>query len=389
MLGIPTGGSDNSLYNHLINLDRSLFEPIVIFTQGSFHSEKLKNLGIQILIKSVPKVKKNKIKKKESANSDTFSNKDKIGFINYLKIRFGREIKAIWKAIPEIIFVIKLIRQYKIDILHTNFNLSASRGAVIAGILSRIPIIVHNRGLSNLLKIDIFISRFVEKIICISDFVKREYTEKGIQEKKCIVISNGVDTDSFKPLKNKGNDKLLIVSIGRFEKWKGQEIFIKAAAVLLEKYGNLEFWLIGDGSERGNLESQIASFEISDEVKIIGPVSNTNEYLQKADIFVHTSIEPEPFGRVIIEAMACGLPVIATKIGGPLEIINDREDGVLIPPNDVVELIKVLEMLITQSTLRKKISLGARSKIKSKFSIKTTTTRIQEYYQVNNIHGIE
>ncbi|MCB9207951.1 MAG: glycosyltransferase family 4 protein [Ignavibacteriales bacterium] len=382
MLGIPTGGSDHSLYNHLKQLDKKQFYPVVFFSAESLHYEKLQKLGIEVHIKKVPKVKKKQ--SKEILHTEGISKKViKTGLIEFLKVNFGREIKALVKTLPEVFFLYKEIKKNKIDILHTNFNLSASRGAVIAGIIARIPVIVHNRGLSNLLRIDVLLSRFVKEIICISDFVKKEYTEKGISEKKCRVIFNGVDTEKFIPSNNEQRDKLIIASVGRLEKWKGQSVLIKAASMLLEKYKNIEFWLIGNGSEKNNLVQIVELNGIKQYVKFLGEVNNVNEYLTKVDIFVHTSIEPEPFGRVIIESMACRLPVVATKIGGPLEIIDNNVNGILIEPNNVLELVLTLEILIKDFELRKKLGQNALTKVLSHFSIQSTTLKIQNSY-LNN-----
>ncbi len=379
MLGLPIGGSDNSLFYHILHLDRTHFEPVVVFNQHSYHKDVLDRMGIKTIL--VPLINLNN---NSTPNNDKRKRKSNF-IIKFLREKVGREVKAIYKSIPEILNVCKLISQNHVDLLHTNFNLARSRAAIISALISRIPVIVHNRNLAHTLYIDRLLSRYVKKIICVSDFVKQKYVENGIPEEKCTVIYNGVDLDKFRPANNDiYSEELIITSIGRLEKWKGQEIFVKAAAIIAHKFPQTKFWIIGDGPETKNLESLVEKLQLTHQFKFWGKIENVLAYLQQTKIFVHNSIEAEPFGRVIIEAMACGLPVISTDLGGPKEIIKDGENGFLLSPNNPEILAEKIEFLIKNKKVRHDLGQKSIETVQNIFDIKKTTESIQSIYDFNN-----
>ncbi len=377
MLGLPIGGSDNSLFYHILHLDRTHFEPVVVFNQHSFHKDVLDKMGIETIIVPLRTLNgKSNISNAENNYKDNTPKK-------FFRIKLGSELKAIIRAFPETIKVFRLVKKYRIDIIHTNFNLVRSRAAILSALLSGIPVIVHNRNLAQLLKIDRLFSKHVKKIICVSHFIKQKYVENGIPEEKCTVIYNGVDLDKFKPEKRDTNsEELIITSIGRLEKWKGQEILVKAAPIVIQKFPDVKFWIIGDGPETKNLESMVEKLQLTHQFKFWGKIENVLTYLQQTKIFVHNSIEAEPFGRVIIEAMACGLPVISTDLGGPKEIIKDGENGFLLSPNNPEILAEKIEFLIKNKKVRHDLGQKSIETVQNIFNIKNTTEKIQNEYQI-------
>ena len=168
------------------------------------------------------------------------------------------------------------------------------------------------------------------------------------------------------------------------EKWKGQEIFVKAAAIVIQKFPDVKFWIIGDGPETKNLESLVEKLQLTHQFKFWGKIENVLAYLQQTKIFVHNSIEAEPFGRVIIEAMACGLPVISTDLGGPKEIIKDGENGFLLSPNNPEILAEKIEFLIKNKKVRHDLGQKSIETVQNIFDIKKTTESIQSIYDFNN-----
>lgn len=378
MLGLPIGGSDNSLFYHILHLDRTHFEPVVVFNQHSFHKDVLDKRGIETII-----VPLRTLNGKSNSPSAEIVTKEYIPK-NVHSLKLGRELNAIIRAFPETIKVFRLIKKYKIDIIHTNFNLVRSRAAILSAFISGIPVIVHNRNLAQPLNIDRLLSKYVKKIICVSHFVKQKFVESGISEEKCIVIYNGVDLDKFRPANNDiYSEELIITTIGRLEKWKGQEIFVKAAAIVIQKFPDVKFWIIGDGPETKNLESLVKKLQLMNQFKFWGKIENVLAYLQQTKIFVHNSLEPEPFGRVIIEAMACGLPVISTDLGGPKEIITDGENGFLLSPNNPEILAEKIEFLIRNKKVRHDLGQKSIESVQTIFNIKNTTEKIQNEYQIN------
>ena len=367
--GDSDGGADHSLYTHLINLDRDVFDHLVVYRKDSSLVQNLKERGfITINLPSkrvlVPNITKSK---KKNSKQETFLRK-------YL-----RTVKLFINALPEAFRLRKIIKEYKIDLLHLNHNLNGDRAGIIAGIITGKKIISHNRGLHKPIQIDVILSKFVHKIICISDFVKEEYVNNGIDISKCITIYNGVDIERFKPVDIKLN-KIIIGCVGRLEEWKGQQVLLEAVPNIVMEFPDIKFQFIGSGSNENNLIKQVKDLNIQEYVEFLGSVSNINKLMEKFTIAVHTSIKPEPFGRVIIEAMAMEKPVISTNIGGPKEIIVDGLNGFLIEPNDSNILSKKIIEILTDKNLQLRIGKEARRLVENKFNAKLKTHEIEKLY---------
>ena len=158
-------------------------------------------------------------------------------------------------------------------------------------------------------------------------------------------------------------------NIGLFDclvDWKGHKVFIKAIDILIRKEGMKEckFFIVGDTPNKNNhlkkeLISLVDKLSLSDYVIFAGYQSNVYPLMKKMDIVVHTSIRPEPFGRVIIEAMALDKPVIATDMGGPKEIIQNGINEILILPNDPFKLAEVIVELLKNKEKMSYISENA------------------------------
>jgi len=376
--GDSDGGSDYSLFVHLVHLDLTKYNPIIIYRKKSQLTANLAKKGYKLL--HIP----GKVKKIQQHTNTIRKSKNK----EYLFKKYLRSIKVFYKAIPEALKLRKIIKDEKINLIHLNHNLNGDRAGIIAGILTRIKIISHYRGLYKPIPIDLFLAKFIDKIICISDFTKDEYISTGIDENKCITIHNGVDTSIFKPSSKLSSDTI-VGCIGRLEYWKGQHVLIKAIPEVLKVFPSIKFQFIGDGNNKDNLILLVKELKVEHAVEFVGSVNNIEKYIKEFSLAVHTSIEPEPFGRVIIEAMAMGKVVISTNIGGPKEIISNGINGYLIPPNRPNTLsLKIIEIL-QSIQLNKKISQEANKAVKARFEAKLITQKIERLYrQITEQRGI-
>lgn len=359
--GISDGGSDHSLYHHLVKINRLKFKPIVLYRNyGGFVSslKKSKLLVIKDVFLFLEKASKNKI---------------------WNNIPFSKTVLFLLRLVFEVPFITLIIIINKVDILHLNHGIKSDIAALMAGLITRKKIIVHYRGLVSLNKLDVYLSKYIQKIICISEFTKQSYVSSGIPPEKCIVVYNGVDTNLFIPKVN-SEAKVTIGTVSRLENWKGVDVLIKAASDVIAQFPNIKFLIVGSGSKKNNLENLIDELSLKESVSLLGKIENTIEIYQQLDIFIHSAIEPEPFGRVIIEAMACGLPVISTNMGGPKEIISDGKDGFLIKQGDSNILTQKIIDLINDPELRSNLGNEAIQKVKNKFDINITTRSIEQVY---------
>ena len=224
--------------------------------------------------------------------------------------------------------------------------------------------------------------RFADRLVAVSDYAKRVLVRHRIPASRIVTIHNGIPLENYAPRKGAGRwrpvsvpiDEPLVAIIGRFTPWKGQQFFLELAAKWLKTNSSGYFALIGKAfNEDAAFEQQLR--DMADHSPLKGRVhfipfqSDLREVLSGVDVLVHASVRPEPFGRVIIEAMAAGVPVLAAKAGGVPEIITHGKDGLLARPGDVSDYTAQLGLLLGDPALRSKLAEAARETAAARFSI--------------------
>ena len=152
--------------------------------------------------------------------------------------------------------------------------------------------------------------------------------------------------------------------VGRLSPWKGQDVFLRAFAAAFpdgnERARVVGSALFGEDDWMAHLEQLVVELRLSERVELTGFRDDVARVLDEADILVHASTVPEPFGQVVLEGMEAGLAVIATSVGGPAELITDGVDGVLVEPGDVDSLAGALRELAHDPALRQRLGDAAR-----------------------------
>ncbi|WP_366655400.1 glycosyltransferase family 4 protein [Fodinicurvata sp. EGI_FJ10296] len=210
-----------------------------------------------------------------------------------------------------------------------------------------------------------------DRVIAISHYVARHIrTVYGTDWARIRVIHRGIDTDVFRPdavspersiqLATKWrlpDDKFVILLPARLTRWKGALTLIRAAALL--NRDDIRILLVGDDQGRTGfvreLEKTIAELNLTGVVQIAGHCDDMAAAYKLSDVVVHASVEPEGFGRVIVEAQALGRPVIATRIGAPPETVVHEETGWLVDPDDPQALADALTRALSLSPAEREI----------------------------------
>jgi glycosyltransferase involved in cell wall biosynthesis len=214
-------------------------------------------------------------------------------------------------------------------------------------------------------------SFFSRKNIAVSHAVKENIRGFGIPDMKIEVIHSGVwidDSASRREKQNGINGRIKILSISRIEENKGILDIISAAKILKEDGRNFEINFVGDGplvSECGQL---VNKYGLNDEIKFLGYLKNTREIYLKSDIFISASYS-EGFPLTIVEAMACGLPVVVTGVGGVPEIVDNKVNGLIVDRGNPEQLRKALLFMMKSSKLRREYGRKGREKVVAKFSM--------------------
>ncbi|MFP7473338.1 glycosyltransferase family 4 protein [Niallia taxi] len=174
-----------------------------------------------------------------------------------------------------------------------------------------------------------------------------------------------------------------IAIVGQIAQWKGQDVFIKAAKILHDKFPYIKFLIIGDVlfEKKSEIDYKKELLSLSagyNNIQFLGHQENIMELLTDIDILIHASVREEPFGRVIIEGMASKIPVVATNIGGPLEIIENGISGILYDPGDAITLAEIIVRLIGDKAYYEAISRGGYERFLKDFHIRKTVGNVEE-----------
>lgn len=277
----------------------------------------------------------------------------------------------------------KLIKEKQFDLCHAFFGIPCGYVAMKLGL----PYIVSLRGSDvpfynkRFYWLDKFIFKNLnkkiwekaEKVIANSEGLKN-LANKTNPRQQIEVVYNGVDTEEFKPIENKSmGEKIKLISTGRLIERKGYEYLIES----LEGLNNFELTLIGDGNLRIKLEELAHANKVK--VNFLGKIDHKDivSHLQKADIFVLPSLN-EGMSNSILEAMACGLPIIATDTGGSKELIQDN--GFIVSKVDADALRDVIERLLGHQEFVK--SMGQKSReLAKRMSWVNTSAQYYNYYK--------
>lgn len=267
----------------------------------------------------------------------------------------------------------RAIRQIKPDVVisfidRTNiFTIAATRGI-------KIPIIVSERSVPTHSKIGKLWERlrrilypFADCIVIQSAFIRNYFSPRIVQ--RIVVIPNFISSPGT--IENESSlflEKPFIFTLGRLSEEKRHDLLLQAFSKINEKYPAWKLIIAGDGPLRETLEILRKDLNLAGKVTFLGVIKNKYEYLQQADLFVHTS-SFEGFPNAICEAMSCGLPVISTDCPfGPREIIHDGVDGILVENEDVEALSNAMDRLMGDEQERNRLGNNARQVI-DRFSI--------------------
>ncbi len=225
------------------------------------------------------------------------------------------------------------------------------------------------------------ISKYCYKAIAVSNAVKEHWQQENTKE-KINVLYNGFDYSEFyqdqsslrQELKIE-DDCIVIGTIGRISKWKGQDYFLRIAGEINRRIDNVKFVIVGDtypGNEYliDSFKKIIKEEKIEDKVFLLGFRNDVNNVLHGLDVFVLPSILPDPLPTVVLEAMAVGKAVVATFQGGSIEMIEESRTGIFIPINDLQKAANLMEELILNSAQRKQMGILARKRVEENFSQK-------------------
>lgn len=244
--------------------------------------------------------------------------------------------------------LMKIKREYDFDIIDAHYVFPDCFAAILLGCVFKSPVVVSARGTDiNLFRKFPVVNKMIlyalhksNHIIAVSQALKTVMVNMGVSPEKISVIPNGVDLEKF-PLRSKGECRLkldlppqkIILSVGNLTLNKGFDILIEAMKVLLENFQdpNVYLVIVGEGSFRATLEKMVKVNGLNNHVRLVGSIPQDSlwAWYGAADVFCLAS-EREGWPNVLLEALACGIPVVATSVGGVAEIVHTEKHGFLV-----------------------------------------------------------
>ena len=373
------GGSHYCLLEICRSLDKNIYFPIVAFYQPNDLIDEFKKSGAKVIIL-----------KPHSA------------FIapDYFPVPFKRIISKPINLFKMLFFrtlyCVSILREYNIDLLHLNNTFTTDHDAILACKLKRVPVVAHVRGIEpNIGRLSIKFSALLEAIISISNAVRINLLNNNVPQSKIKLIYDGISVERMlTSISDKDprdeydipNDAIVVGIIGNVKEWKGQKVVVDAIIDLYEQDRDINVYcfIVGASVDKDYLSLLVTSLDkagLQDKVVFTGYKKNVADYLNSFDIFIHASIEPEPFGIVILEAMSLRKPVIVSNIGAPKEIIEEDVSGISFKSGDSRSLSKAINALIDDNEKRKKMGERGYIRLESSFTSDMNAKSIMSLYK--------
>lgn len=365
------GGSHTCLYNLVNNLDRDKYKVWVGFYQYNSYVDKLRGIGVDVLL----------LQRNALVGGNTLIRKIR----NWYRLIYKHRVE-----------LHEILSSHRIDLVVLNNSIAGGKDYVHVCNRYNVPLIAYERGFFQYKRSDISLSHRINASIAVSCAIQHNMLQQKYSGNTS-VIYDGIATNTESPNKISNNvdikkkfgipdNSIVIGIIGNIREWKGQKYFVKAFMSLGEKYCNLYGLVIGghgpEDIEYVNCIKNIAKgSDVGERLIFSGFRDDVPELLKVFNVFIHASVEPEPFGMVILEAMFHKVPVIATNFGGPVESLANGECGILVPPRDEQAIIDGVEKYLSNPLFRAEIVNRAYKRVESEFDLRKTVDLVDDLFQ--------
>jgi O-antigen/teichoic acid export membrane protein/glycosyltransferase involved in cell wall biosynthesis len=374
------GGSHHSLLLLVKHLDRTRFEPVVAFYQHHSLLDEYERCARVVMLPAYVPIRLSIAGGTHPVNALVLPVRKLLNLIGAMQFAASR-VLAVFRIRPHLI--------------HLNNCVLTGAEWPLAAWLCGAPTVVHQRGHAP----PPWYTHFFDRVICISRDVQAalERDDPSITN-RIVQIHNGIDLDAYQALAEQRSTaevraefglrdgELLIAMVGNVHEWKGQEILLRALPLLPPSVRWRCLFVGGVPTNATNqayyahlLELQ-REYALEERTSFTGYRSDVSAIVGASDVLVHTSITPEPMGRVILEGMTLGRPTIATNHGGPTEIIEHEVSGFLVAPGDPKALADCMSRVLCSPSLRARVGSAAQERVRSFFDVRGYVTRVEGVY---------
>lgn len=333
-------------------------------------------------------------------NGPLFAQLSDRGITTYQLKRLVRAINPI-KDYAAYVELKNLVRRVNPDVVHLNSSKAGVIGSIAAAHagVPKIVYTVHGFAFNEAVAAwkkwlywlaEKYFVRYKHALIFISEFDRRTSASLGLpNQKQLVTIHNGVNPPALlqRPPARQAlglpADKVIIGSIANFYPTKDLVTMVRAVGIISQQQPDIHFALIGDGIERHALEAEIKRLELVDRVTLCGQHPQPGRYLSAFDVYVCSSVK-EGFPFSILEAMAAGLPVVSTNVGGIPEMITNGGTGVLVEPKNPPALADAITSLLSDKNRADRLGRQAQQEVREKFSLERMVKETEKVYHLSS-----
>ena len=369
--GSVVGGSLTGMLELLRGLDRTRITPSVVLYEHKPCVGALEADGVPVAVferKRLPK-------EHRMQQAPGYERAKSVGAISAL-LWFARiTVTFFLETVPAALRLRRMLSDLHPDVVYACNGFRGNADAILAARLMRVPCVVHAKGFDKWTWVERWLSRSVAACVSMTKAIEDHCRAGGMRPAFFEVIYDGLDLGSFRPVRSASDVRAelgiptgaeVAGVVGNLQPWKGQHVLVEALALLRDRRPGLRALLVG-GTHRsgaayaGEIRALAEAKGVSSRVLWTGSRPDVPDLMNAMDVVVHTSVRGEPFGRVIIEGMAVGRPVVATRAGGVPEFVHDGVDAVLVSPGDAQALAATLDEILGSSQVRERLARGARA----------------------------
>lgn len=282
-------------------------------------------------------------------------------------------------------------REY--DVINTHSSTDSWLVAMAAAVLGNTPPMVRTRHVStainNKLSTRWLYRRATAHIVTTGDALRQQlHRDNGYPLERMTSVRTGIDLARFRPMARSEMRKKLGVDdrptlgvLATLRDWKGHQQLLEAMVILRERFPEWRLLMIGDGPERVRLEASVDALDLRSSVRLIGNQENVPEWLSALDLFTLPSYGSEGVPQGIMQAMACGLPVVATPVGAVGEAVRDGITGLMTKPRNPLALATTLATLMSDRALRERMGAAGLAYAQENFGIDIMLDRMLEVFK--------
>jgi glycosyltransferase involved in cell wall biosynthesis len=390
-MGGVVGGSLTGLFHQIRGMDRRRFAPAMVLYEP-------KDIEKDLAADRVPvyHVSRRRVRKEHPLlGADGYRRAKQVGSVRASLSLVRHGVRLAVEELPAAIQLARVIRETRPDIVHLGNGVRANFDGILACMLTRTPCVVHVKGFEKYSDRERWIMRYVDALVPMTRAVEEHCAANGIKGRLTEVIYDALDENAYRPDREPAevraelglhNGDPCVGVAGNIQEWKGQKVLVEAMAKVVTQVPGARGLIIGGVHRAGaaysdELQKQIRGHSLGENVLVTGFRRDIANVMNALDVVVHTSVRPEPFGRVILEGMLLGKPVVASAAGGVPELIEDGETGFLIAPGDADALAARLVQLLRDPDLRRRIGDRSRAWAREKFSLEAHVRAMSDLYE--------